>query len=147
MKVILLKDVARIGKRNQVVEVPNGFAMNRLIPQKMAEPATKANMKRIAEQSEKNEAEREADKERFQEALTSLQESPLVLTAEANEKGHLFKAVSKEEIAEEAKSKGIDLPVSSILFKDPIKDVGEHELLLSRGTETDTIVVTVEAAK
>ena len=50
MKVILLQDVAKIGKRSDLVEVPDGYAMNQLIPKRMAETATAQNKKRIAKQ-------------------------------------------------------------------------------------------------
>ena len=47
MKVILLQDVAKIGKRFETVDVPDGYALNMLIPKRMAEPATPENLKRV----------------------------------------------------------------------------------------------------
>ena len=60
MKVILLQDVAKIGRRFDIVEVPSGYGMNKLIPQGMAKPATPENVKAINAQSAKTEADRAA---------------------------------------------------------------------------------------
>ena len=65
MKVILLRDVAKIGRRFEIVEVPDGYALNKLIPKKDAEAATPANVKRIQQNKDRtnaNKAETAADK-------------------------------------------------------------------------------------
>ncbi len=56
MQVILLQDVAKIGRRFDVVNVADGYGLNKLIPQGMAKPATPENIKKIKAQSASNEA-------------------------------------------------------------------------------------------
>ena len=58
MKVILLRDVAKIGKRYEIVEVPDGFALNKLIPKKDAEAATPVNVKRVLNMRHKSSSDK-----------------------------------------------------------------------------------------
>ena len=69
MKVILLQDVAKIGRRFEIVEVPNGLAQNKLIPQKLATEATDGNVKRVMARNEKLQAQSAADEEGFANAI------------------------------------------------------------------------------
>jgi large subunit ribosomal protein L9 len=133
MKVILLQDVAKIGKRSEVVEVPDGYAMNQLIPKRMAEPATAANEKRIQKLQAAATATAEADQAKYEAAAKALQETKLQIAADTNEIGHLFKAVSEGEIAEAAQTAGVAIDEAMVVIGDPIKEVGEHTVSLQRG--------------
>lgn len=126
MKVILLKDVAKIGRRFDVVEVPNGHAQNMLIPKGLAEIATPAGIKRIAKQKERNQSQGEELLAKMSEVSTKTEVEPLVINLEANELGHLFKAVSVKDVCEVAKDRGLDVPEELIVMTTPIKEVGDH---------------------
>ena len=145
MKVILLQDVAKIGKRGEVAEVPDGYARNQLIPKMMAEPATKANLKRVERKQDMANVSSEASEERFTKALEALRANVIKVTAEVNEQGHTFKAVSAEEIVEVAKEAGVDIEASMIMIAEPIKEVGEHEIEL-KGESTQA-KFSIEVAK
>lgn len=145
MKVILLQDVAKIGKRSQIVEVPDGYALNQLIPKHMAEPATKVNQKRIDRIQKDAEAKRGEDKARFETALTALRATVVQVQTDTNELGHLFKAVSEADIAAAAHIAGIDIEAAMIVVGSPIKEVGEHSVQLVRGD--DTAEFTIEVTK
>lgn len=133
MKVILLQDVAKIGRRSELVEVPDGYALNQLIPKRMAEPATAANKKRIEKLQANAEASRAADQTRFETAQKSLNEKTIQIAADVNELGHAFKAVNETDIAEAAMVAGIDVDAAMIVVGAPIKEVGEHKVQLVRG--------------
>lgn len=133
MKVILLQDVAKIGRRSDLVEVPDGYALNQLIPKRMAEAATKQNKKRIEKLQAEADSNREADRARFTAAETALNEKMLQVPAEVNDKGHAFKAVSEQDIAEAAQAANIDLEAAMLVVGAPIKEVGEHTVELVRG--------------
>lgn len=135
MKVILLRDVAKIGRKAQVVDVPDGYARNQLIPKGMAELATPANLKRIERQNAIIAASEEAAQNRFSDALAVLKEKVVKVAIEVNEKGHAFKAVSEKEIAEAAKEAGAEIEKAMILLDSPIKEVGEHKVYLVSGSE------------
>lgn len=133
MKVILLQDVAKIGKRTDMVEVSNGYALNQLIPKGMAEAATQANKKRLEKQQKEAAANQAADEARFTAAQTALTDRTIEIAVGANELGHTFKAVNEQDIAEAAKAAGVDVEASMIVLRNPIKDVGTHVALLVRG--------------
>lgn len=143
MKVILLQDVAKIGKRSDLVDVPAGYAMNQLIPKRMAEAATDQNKKRIAKLQAETESNKEADRDRFAAAATALGEKTIQVAAEVNDKGHAFKAVSEQDIAEAAQAVGIDVEAAMLVVGEPIKDVGEHTIELVRGENKASITIEV----
>lgn len=145
MKVILLRDVAKIGKKSQVVDVPDGYARNQLIPKGMVELATTANLKRVERQNSITAASQEADQNRFSEALEVLKENVLKIPVEVNEKGHAFKAVNEKEIVEAAKLAGADIQESMVFVDSPIKEVGEHKIHLV--SDSEKVEVTIEVVK
>ncbi|MCA9363922.1 50S ribosomal protein L9 [Candidatus Kaiserbacteria bacterium] len=146
MKVILLRDVAKIGKRFEVVEVPTGHAQNFLIPHKHAEPATPGNVRRVMAHKAKQAHDTEAHALAFAEALTQLAEQKVVLTVEANEQGHLFKGVKGDMIAACLKEAGVSVPVEAVRLDEPIKTLGEHTITLALGDHAGSFVLSVVAA-
>jgi len=143
MKVILLQDVAKIGKRSNLVEVPDGYALNHLIPKRMAEAATAQNKKRIEKLQAEAETNKEADKARFAAAQAALTAKTIQVSAEVNDKGHAFKAVSEQDIAEAAQAAGVDVEAAMLVVGTPIKEVGEHTVELVRGDNSATITIEV----
>lgn len=130
MKVILLRDVAKIGRRFEIVEVPDGFALNKLIPAKDAEAATPANVKRVQQNKDRLNASKAETSAQILDTVNKLSQDKLQITAEANELGHLFQAVSGRDIANSAKERGFNLPDEIILISEPIKSIGEHQVLI-----------------
>ena len=141
MKVILLRDVARIGRRYDIKEVPSGYALNFLIPQKLAEPATSENVKRVNAQKQKHAQNTAATEVQFRDALKVLETTPVKIEVSANEQGHLFKGVRGEDIARAAHAQGIALAPEQIDLEHPLKELGEHTVSLSRGAESGTCTV------
>ncbi len=143
MKVILLRDVAKIGRRNQIVEVPDGSALNQLIPKKWAEAATAQNLKKVQVATASVAAGVEKKQRSFASAVEALKGVQIEVTAEANEQGHLFKAVHEKDIVAAMKEKGILLEASSIKISAPIKSVGTHEIHLVQGGVESLYTITV----
>lgn len=143
MKVILEQDVAKIGKRGSVVEVPNGYALNQLIPKGMATPATEANLKLVAKKAASVAAHDEADAAQFAAAAEALKHTTITVTADTNEEGGLFKAVSPEAIAAAAEAAGITITAAQVVVGEPIKHTGEHEVALVRGDVRTSFTVVV----
>lgn len=130
MKVILLRDVAKIGRRFEIKEVPDGYAQNQLIPKKYAEPATAVAIKRIAELKNKHSINNDLEKVKLQEVEKACQAEPLEIIMEANEQGHLFKSVRASDVAKTAKVRGLFLPESNLQFASAIKSLGRHEAFI-----------------
>ena len=134
MKVILLRDVAKIGRRSEVVELPDGYALNQLIPKKWAEPATPANMKKIVALKATASLHDKLEDDQFKTAVATLQSLPLqIVGGQANGQGHLFKAVHAIDIIAAAKQRGIVILPAQVEIKAPIKSLGSHEIILKRG--------------
>ncbi len=130
MKVILLRDVAKIGRRSQVVEVPDGYALNKLIPEKAAMLATEANIKRLAKEQERKEHNVEVVHEKIDSLEKQFTNSPLLIRVNANEQGHLFQAVTNEQIVEAAKGVAVELSPLWINQESSIKTLGDHSVRL-----------------
>ena len=128
MKVILLRDVAKIGRRFEIVDVPDGFALNKLIPKKDAEPATPANIKRVNQNKERLQANKSELLAQVKSIVEKLNAEPLSLAVEANEIGHLFQAINTKNIANYAKDRGLNLSDDWIIIETPIKSIGEHKV-------------------
>lgn len=145
MKVILLRDVARLGKRYSVVEVPDGFALNKLVPQGMAQPATPENLKRVQARNKEVAAHHAADEESLRDAIRRLGDERVIVMVEANAQGHLFQAVKPADIVAAAGTIGVTLPVSAVHIDSPIKSVGDHELQINEGAVKGVITISVVA--
>ncbi len=130
MKVILLRDVAKIGRRFAIVEVPDGYALNKLIPSKDAEPATANNIKRVNQLKERvrdNQAGQVIEIKEIAEKITSL---PLEITMDTNDLGHLFQAVKVSDVIKSAKERNIIIPEEYLKIAETIKTVGEHKVII-----------------
>jgi len=109
----------------------------------MAEAATAQNKKRIEKLQADAASNKEADQARFAAAEASLTKKIIQVPAEVNDKGHAFKAVSEQDIAEAAQAAGIDLEPSMLVVGEPIKEVGERTIELVRGDNQTTITIEV----
>lgn len=145
MKVILLQDVAKLGRRFSEVTVPDGHALNFLIPKGMAEGATPQNRKKLAAQIANQTASQAADDEALKLAAVTFTESPLIIEAEANEQDHLFQAVKPEMIVAAAAKRSIMLDAGQVHPTEPIKSLGEHKVTI--GTPSADTVITISVVK
>ena len=143
MKVILLRDVAKLGKRFSVTEVPDGFALNKLIPQGFAQAATVENLKRVNERSEKNASARTNELSDFKSILNSLKDTPLKIKVDANAQDNLFKSVKASDLAAALATAGHALPVSCIKLDEPIKALGIYPVNVSLGSDSGVIIFEV----
>ena len=146
MKVILLKDVKGIGRAHETVEAKDGHALNFLIPQKFAVAATLG--ARVAAESRLKQVSgrKELDKALLAQNIAALAEARIVITAKANEKGHLYNAIGEREIAQAAKEQTrIDLPEEVIKLDKPFKEVGTFDVPVSAGETFGKFSITIEA--
>lgn len=130
MKVILIKDVARLGRRSEVKEVPSGHAINFLIPRKLAIPGTPENIKRLSAEIEKQDLQKQNTQKMFDESLARLSTKSVVCSVEANEQGNLYKGINVDDIAKLLESEYGGVSKDHIVLKQPIKHVGTHTIEL-----------------
>ena len=139
MKVILLRDVAKLGKRFSVVQVPDGFALNKLIPQGFAESASAENLKRIKVNNDKQASEQTNALTNFTDTLDRLKEVVITVPVEANAQDHLFKSVKAVDLASALALAAYPLPVSTIKLAEPIKSLGAYPVTVSLGEITGVV--------
>ncbi len=130
MKVILLQTVDRLGKAGEIVAVKEGYARNFLIPKNVAKEATSANTKML-EAIKKKQSEEDAKK---LEAAKVVAEKVAVLSlnisAQSGEEDKLFGSVSNEDIAKALFSEGIKADKRDIVLQEPIKKLGEYQVVV-----------------
>ena len=148
MKVILTQDVAKIGKKFEVKNVSDGYAINFLFPQKLAKLATDQAMSEIETAKKKYQVEKEVALKEVKEVLEKLKE-PIEIKAKTNETGKLFAGIDKEVIVEAILDKtGMKIDPEIIELKKPIKEVGEHNVKIGMGEEEGSVnLIIVEEEK
>lgn len=127
MKVILLTDVNKVGKKDQVVEVKEGYGRNYLLARKLAVEATDANLKELKRQ-EGIRAQKAAEaKAQAEELAQSLKNITVTISVKCGEGGRLFGAVTNKEIAERLeKEHNIKLDKRKIELEENIKSLGSY---------------------
>lgn len=129
MKVILLKDVRKVGKKFDIKDVADGFALNFLIPRKLAEVSNDSNTRKVESLKVGDVAKKKIQEDLLLKNLKNLDGITLEIKANANDKGHLFKGIHKEEIVEELTKQGhLDMSLDYIELEKPIKEVGEFPI-------------------
>ena len=125
MKVVMLKDVRNIGKRDEILNVSDGYARNFLFPQKLAAEATPGMLREI---ERKRAAQDAREAEWLAEAKAkaeTLRDKVIVLEVKCGEKGRLYGSVTAAEVAEALeKQHGIKVDKRKIDIGDPIREVG-----------------------
>lgn len=146
MKVILTKHVKGVGQTHDAVVTADGYALNYLIPNKLAIAATPVAIKE-AELRRKQVVDRGAlDSVLLAQNIASLADARIVLTMKANEKGHLYDAVGEPEIRAAAKGQAhIDLPAEAIKLEKPIKELGTFDVPVAAGEVFGKFSITIEA--
>lgn len=138
MNVILLKDVADLGGKGDIVDVSSGYARNYLLPKKMAMKATAGAIKQ-AEKLRQQRIEAETQRKAAAEDLAkNLVGSRIVIAARSGDEGKLFGSVGVHDIAEAVKKfSGLDVPQAIIEIPEAIKEIGLHEVTLKPHEEVE----------
>lgn len=143
----MLKDARGIGRANEIVETADGFALNYLIPKKLAVVATTGAANTASARKAHVDERRALEAKLVQQNLATLAEARVVVQAKANEKGHLYDAVGEKEIAAAVKEQvNIELPHGAIGIEKPFKEVGEFTVPVSAGDSFGEFTLIVEAA-
>ncbi|MFT7859388.1 MAG: 50S ribosomal protein L9 [Sulfurimonas sp.] len=129
MKVLLIKDVKSLGKAGEVKEVKDGYGKNFLIGKGFAKAATDEVLAEHKAEEERLAAEEAAEIARLKEIAEKLDKAEIIITKKMGENGHLFGAVTKDEIAHALKDQhSIEIDKKHITDKTAIKTIGEHSL-------------------
>ena len=127
MKIILLKDVEKLGKKGEAKNVADGYARNFLIPNKMAVLATKSELIKLEEQKKIEAEKAERELKIYQEMANQIDGSEIEIPAKVGEDGKLFGAVTPSQIVEKLKENNFEIKKEQIKLEEPIKEIGEYE--------------------
>jgi large subunit ribosomal protein L9 len=145
MKVIFLKDNPS-GKKNQIKEVADGYALNYLFPQKIAMVATP---EKITQLGATTNIEQKKDKKinnETEKILKTIKNLKVSLTAKANEEGHLFGGIKNEDIQKILKEKhNLDIEKDTIELSHHLKEIGEHEVNIKINNNITKLKVIIKA--
>jgi large subunit ribosomal protein L9 len=131
MQVILLKDVPKVGRKFEVVDVSDGYAANFLLPKRLAETATPSRVAELAKRKESAKAAEDARRADIEERITTLKGETITLTAKADEQGHLYKKIHADDIVTVlADEYELTVDEESVLLDAPITTLGEHTVPL-----------------
>ena len=135
MKIILLKTHEKLGNPGDVVNVKAGYARNFLFPQRIAQLATTSNIKAlnsVIEQQEKQEAKNRENIELLSKYLNKL---VLKFELQSSDDDKLFGSVTSQMISEEIEKQGYSVDKKEIILEEPIKNVGNHKVLVDLDVE------------
>ncbi|GKX30644.1 50S ribosomal protein L9 [Vallitalea longa] len=139
MKVILLEDVKKLGKKGELINTSDGYARNFLFPKKLAVEATKASINDM-------KLKKQSDMRRQQELLEEAKElgekikgTSITIKVKAGDGGKIFGSVSTKEITKAAKEQlGLDIDKKKMQIKEPIKALGTHIIPIKLNAKVKT---------
>ena len=140
MKVILLEDVKKLGKKDEIIEVSSGYARNFLIPNKKAIVADNVNLNKLEGKKSKESHIKELFLEHAKEIKKIIEKETLVIKAKKGKDDRLFGTITNSEISKELKKKyNVDIDRKKIIVENPIKIVGEYiiTIKLEQGVMAD----------
>lgn len=145
MKVILLKDISRLGKRGEVKEVADGYAMNVLIKNAQALRATPEELTKWKQKEDAQKRKKELATNIFSQLLDKLNKEQIKITGKKSDKnGQLFAQIKEPDIVDSIfKSTNISIDPNQVIIPTPIKSIGTHTVELKQGTRKEKFRISV----
>lgn len=128
MKVILLQDVKKQGKKDQIIDVSDGYARNFLIKNGLAVPATTTSKKILEKELDQRRQAEEAYIEECQQIVEKLKKIDLSIKVKTGQQDKVFGTVSSKQICEELKRQGIEIDKKKICIDYPLDTLGTHRV-------------------
>lgn len=146
MRVILLKDVDKLGKKYEVKEVKNGYARNFLIPKDLARPATKDALKWAETQREIAAKKAEEELKIVQELASRIDGQELGIAVKLGENGAFYESIDVQKVLDKLKELGFELKKSQLDMPSPIKELGEFpvKIKFNHNLEAEIKVIVTE---
>lgn len=148
MRVILLKDVDKLGKAGDIKEVADGFARNFLIPDNLVKPATEKAIQELKKKQELTAKKSEEELKSTQGVVSQIDGLEIDISMKTKENGEIYGSLSSQKIIQALKKEGFSIKKNQINLKEPIKKLGEHLVTVSfdHGLEAE-IKVTISEGK
>jgi len=146
MRVILLQDIKKLGKKYEVKEVSDGYANNFLIPKGLVKPATERALKWLETQKEIEEKRAEEELKKVQSTASAVDGQEVVISTRVGDDEQLFESITPQKIQERLKEMGFDIKKNQINLPEPIKELGEFpvKIKFTHNLEAEITVVIVK---
>lgn len=145
MKIILLRDIKKFGKKGEIKQVADGYARNFLLPQKMATQATTQLVKNLEYNQSAKTSKQKKTVKKLSNYKHELENKGIIIKAKASEEGHLFAGVGADIIAKELENqKNLKIQEKNININHKLKTIGEHFIEITIGDEKVRLKIKVE---
>ena len=129
MQIILLKDIAKLGKKGEVKNVTDGYGLNFLLPQKLAAMASASKLKQLAEEKAREQEKIKKDEEKYENLIKKFEGVILKLKVKVSNGGKLFAGLGARDIARALnQQKKIEIDEKFIKLPKKIKNIGEYKV-------------------
>ncbi len=146
MKVLLLKNVARVGQRGDVKDLSEGYVRNMLIPKGMAKILTPGELKNVAAQKDKMAEAHEQKINTIHQMFDSIKDATVTISEKANDKGHLFAAIPLIDIVSAIASQlKVSIDKDWVKYDSHIKSTGVHPVEISFNKKSVKVNLEVKA--
>ena len=151
MRVILLQDIEKLGKKYEIKEVKDGYARNFLLPKGLAKKAEKEALQWLATQKEIEAKRAEEELKKVQEIASAIDDQEVIIPVKVGkEQDQLFESITSQKVSEKLKELGFDVRKIQIDLPEPIKELGEFpvKIKFEHNLEAEIkVIVTKEAEK
>jgi large subunit ribosomal protein L9 len=145
MKIIFLKDIPRVGRKYDIKDLPDGYAMNFLLPKGLAKVATPKAIAEVEIHKKEIVIEREVQESLLLKNLEEIKNKVILIKGKANEKGSLFSAIHKKEILEALHDQHhAEISEEFIILEKPIKEVGDFQIPIEVKGKKSSLRLVVE---
>ena len=124
MKLLLQRNIEKLGNIGDIVEVAAGYGRNYLLPQGFAVEVTADNVNRFEGMRRRLIALEQETKEKFEVLAKEIEKASCTVVTNASEEGHLYGSVNARDIAIQFAAEDIEIEPKSILLTEPIKELG-----------------------
>lgn len=129
MKIVLLENVKKLGKKDEIIEVSDGYARNVLIPKKLGLPATSENLNNLKLKNKNEEKKEENLRNLAENNKKTLESKKFTVQIKAGANGKTFGSITSKEIAENiAENSSIDVDKKDVLLDESIKNIGVYDI-------------------
>jgi large subunit ribosomal protein L9 len=128
VKVILTKDVAKLGKSGEMKSVADGFATNFLIPEKLAVPAAGGAYRAWQHDIASREDKRQRERSEAEVTANRIGSTTLTLGVKVGDAGKLYGSIGAKEIAEALGRRGIVVDRHKVELEEPLKSLGTYKV-------------------
>ena len=143
MKVILTRDVPKLGKSGEMKQVADGYATNFLIPQGVAVPAAGGAYRAWQHDIANREEKRQKERAEAEIAATRIASTTLTMGVKVGEGGKLYGSITAKDIADALARRGIDIDRHKIDLDEPLKTLGTYKVAIKviAGTTSEVTIV------